>query len=70
MTDGEPLNFPYSRSGVSARATPPRDLGLTRMSLSVDRSGVGAKGHWCPNCKGIWYSYFLETTCPVCGRRG
>ncbi len=62
--------FPFSRSGLSRTREAPRNLGLTEMSAKAERSGRGAKGHWCSNCKGIWYSYFLECECPVCGRRG
>lgn len=64
------VQFPFSRSGLSKRAQPTRNLGLTNLSQSVNPSGKGAKGHWCKDCKGIWYTYFLEVECPVCGRRG
>ncbi len=62
--------FPFSRSGLSRTKNPARNLGLTALSAKADRSGRGARGHWCANCRGIWYSYFLECECPVCGRRG
>lgn len=63
------VRFPFSRSGLSKTHTPPRNLGLTKLSQQVNPQGKGAKGHWCKNCKGIWFSYFFEAECPVCGRR-
>ncbi|MBL4629545.1 MAG: hypothetical protein JKY00_16200 [Roseicyclus sp.] len=62
--------FPFSRSGVAKTRQLARNLGLTELSAKAKRSGRGAKGHWCRSCKGIWYSYFFEVECPVCGRRG
>ena len=64
------IPFPFSRSGVSQNREASKNLGLTEMSARYNVSGKGAKGHWCSSCKGIWYSYFLEVECPVCGRRG
>ena len=62
--------FPFSRSGVAKTRDQAPNLGLTELSAKAKRSGRGAKGHWCSNCKGIWYTYFFEIECPVCGRRG
>ena len=62
--------FPFSRSGLGRAKSPARNLGLTEMSAIIDPSGRGARGHWCANCKGIWYSSLPECECPVCGRRG
>jgi len=64
------VGFPYARSGVAKSRAAPRNLGLTPMSKAVVADGRGARGHWCADCKGIWYSYFPEVQCPVCGRRG
>ncbi|GAW34855.1 hypothetical protein RA2_01908 [Roseovarius sp. A-2] len=64
------IRFPFARSGVAMSRDAPRNLGLTPMSKAVATEGRGAKGHWCADCKGIWYSYFPEVQCPVCGRRG
>lgn len=59
--------FPGSREArVPAR---PRDLGLTALSKALGPVSISAKGHWCDRCKGIWYSYFGEARCPVCGGR-
>jgi hypothetical protein len=63
------LPFPFSRSGLSTEPQP-KDLGLTALSLALDPSGAGARGHWCRHCRGVWYSYFAEARCPACGRSG
>lgn len=68
--DANLVRFPFSKSGVSKSASRAPNLGLTKLSREVNPEGKGAKGHWCKSCKGIWYSYFLEVECPVCGRRG
>jgi len=62
--------FPFSRSGVAKTRDRARNLGLAKLSAKAKQSGRGAKGHWCRNCKGIWYTYFFEVECPVCGKRG
>lgn len=62
------LRFPQSRVRMGG-GKPPRDLGLSKLSKEVGSSGRSAKGHWCSHCRGIWYSYFLESECPVCGNR-
>ena len=62
------VQMPFSRRYPSK--TPDlKDLGLTELSKKVDATGRGAKGHYCSRCRGIWYSYFLEAECPVCGNR-
>lgn len=64
------LPFPQSRVPMRTSRKPVRNLGLTRLSQAVgDASGRRAKGHWCSRCKGIWYSFFLESECPQCGNR-
>lgn len=62
------VRFPQSRTRIGPRE-PAKDLGLSVLSQQVGSSGRSAKGHWCSVCKGIWYSYFLESECPVCGNR-
>ena len=64
------VQFPFSRSGLSKSQQASKNLGLTELSKAANSTGKGAKGHWCKNCKGIWYSYFFEAECPVCGSRG
>lgn len=61
--------FPFARSGVGKRRAPFRDLGLTPLSRRAGDDGRNPKGHWCSRCKGVWWSFFLETECPVCGNR-
>ena len=63
------VSFPFSKSRISQRTSQSRNLGLTKLSFDVNPSGMGAKGHWCKACKGIWYTYFFEVECPVCGSR-
>jgi hypothetical protein len=63
------VGFPFSRSGVGRSDAPVRDLGLTPLSRHVGGSGRSPKGHWCSRCQGVWWSYFLEAECPVCGNR-
>ena len=65
---GRVVRFPQSRTRPGP-AEPAPNLGLTPLSRTVGSSGRAAKGHWCSRCRGIWYSYFLEAECPVCGNR-
>ena len=60
--------FPQSRTRVGS-GKPVKNLGLTALSKQAGSSGRAAMGHWCSRCEGIWYSYFLEAECPVCGNR-
>jgi len=64
----EVLSFPYSRvrpSGVE----PFKDLGSSKYSEAFGPPDRQATGHWCSYCRGIWWGYALEVTCPVCGSR-
>ena len=63
------IPFPQSRVAGRSKSRPAKDLGLTPLSRQVESSGRNAKGHWCSRCRGIWWSYFLESECPVCGNR-
>lgn len=71
MTDDRDriVRFPQSRVPGSSKNRPAKDLGLTPLSQQVSATGRSAKGHWCSRCQGIWWSYFLESECPVCGNR-
>lgn len=68
MTDGQQrsvvIPFPGPRPPVPR---PLRDLGLTALSRSAGPMAVSPRGHWCDRCEGVWYSYFAEARCPVCG---
>lgn len=59
--------FPGLRSRAPKVPVPARNLGLTPLSQTLGPVAISAKGHWCDRCEGIWYSYFGETRCPVCG---
>ncbi len=67
-TDGL-INFPQSRtkSGQSERRA--RDIGISRMARRLGGVQPNLKGHWCSQCKGIWYGYVGECECPECGNR-
>ncbi|MDX8533106.1 hypothetical protein RFM41_14850 [Mesorhizobium sp. VK25A] len=76
MSDDKPehesadvIRFPQSRVLPSGRAEPPRYLGLGAMAKTIGAPEHQATGHWCSRCKGIWYGYLLEVTCPACGNR-
>lgn len=61
------IPFPGPRPKKSAPGPMVRDLGLTALSQSLGPVEVSPRGHWCDRCEGIWYSYFAEARCPVCG---
>ena len=63
------VRFPQSRVPGTSKNRPAKNLGLTPLARQLDASGSKACGHWCSRCQGIWYGYFLETECPVCGNR-
>jgi hypothetical protein len=63
------IPFPQSRVPGSGNKRPVKDLGLTPLARQIDSGGRGVGGHWCSRCQGVWYGYFLETECPVCGNR-
>ena len=62
------IRFPQSRVRAPGASEPAKELGASAL---VQRLGVAeqATGHWCSHCRGIWYGYLLEVTCPVCGNR-
>ncbi|MGQ0671567.1 MAG: hypothetical protein ACT4N2_01625 [Hyphomicrobium sp.] len=63
------VRFPYSRIAPPGTSEPPKDLGLGTFAQLLGAPREQATGHWCSRCKGIWYGYLLEVTCPVCGNR-
>jgi hypothetical protein len=65
---GRVVPLPFSRL-APPRSEGCRDLGLTKLSREIGGDGRAPMGHWCSRCRGIWYSFFLETQCPVCGNR-
>lgn len=64
---GEVIRFPQSRVGIRAAAKPFKQLGTSLFSARFGTPERQATGHWCSRCRGIWYGYLLEVTCPVCG---
>jgi hypothetical protein len=65
----EIVRFPQSRVPVAGAGKPFRQLGNSQFSARFGSPGRQATGHWCSRCRGIWYGYLLEVTCPVCGNR-
>jgi hypothetical protein len=66
---GEILRFPQSRVRPVGGGAPFRELGTSQLSARFGAPERQATGHWCGRCRGIWYGYLLEVTCPVCGNR-
>lgn len=58
---------PFPGPRTPKAPAPARNLGLTPLSRLLGPVAIGPKGHWCDRCEGIWYSYFGEARCPVCG---
>jgi hypothetical protein len=62
------IRFPQSR--VAPRASEGfNDLGSSDLARTLGAPSRQGTGHWCSYCRGIWYGYLLEVTCPKCGRR-
>lgn len=66
---GEILRFPQSRVRLAGSNQPFRELGTSQLAARFGYPERQATGHWCSRCRGIWYGYLLEVTCPVCGNR-
>jgi hypothetical protein len=81
MTDSSSNSGKTSNAGKNAlilafpteRAIPlaPRfaDLGQSALSRQFGAPARQGTGHWCSRCRGIWFGYLLEVTCPKCGNR-
>lgn len=67
-TDPNVVRFPQSRVKPAGGASY-TDLGLGRMASELGMANEQLTGHWCSNCKGIWFGYLLEVECPQCGGR-
>jgi len=61
------VRFPQSRVGLVA--TPFLELGHGPLAQTLGPATRQVTGHWCRHCRGIWYGYLLEVTCPRCGNR-
>jgi hypothetical protein len=62
------VRFPQSRVGLTSRK-PFKELGPGPLSQTLGLPTEQTTGHWCRYCRGIWYGYLLEVTCPRCGNR-
>ncbi|PNG27797.1 hypothetical protein [Methylocella silvestris] len=67
--DASVLRFPQSRTSPSGAGKPTKFLGLGAMAKILGVPEQQATGHWCSRCRGVWYGYLLEVTCPACGNR-
>ncbi|MGY4425950.1 hypothetical protein ACVWY2_008399 [Bradyrhizobium sp. JR6.1] len=63
------VRFPQSRVTPTGGSEPFKELGTSELSRSLGLPERQATGHWCSRCRGIWYGYPLEVTCPACGNR-
>ena len=75
MTDDDTVNaasvvrFPQSRVRPPSGTDPFIDLGMSKMVGVLGGPNEQTSGHWCSQCKGIWFGHLLEVECPVCGSR-
>lgn len=63
------IRFPQSRVRIPGSDEPVKELGTSPLAARLGAPVEQTTGHWCSHCRGIWYGYLLEVTCPVCGNR-
>ncbi|MBL4851152.1 MAG: hypothetical protein JKY90_02555 [Gammaproteobacteria bacterium] len=63
------IPFPQSRTKPKVSQQASRSLGLSELAKQLNCAEASLKGHWCSQCKGIWYGCGGECECPVCGNR-
>jgi len=63
------VRFPQSRVGLTGKKKPFLELGAGPLAETLGMPREQATGHWCRYCRGVWYGYLLEVTCPRCGNR-
>ncbi|MER8465830.1 hypothetical protein [Mesorhizobium sp. M1396] len=63
------VRFPQSKVTPPGANNPTRNLGLGKIARAIGASERQTTGHWCSRCRGIWYGYLSEVSCPVCGNR-
>lgn len=63
------VRFPQSRVRPPSGPEPYTDLGMSKMVDALGGPNEQTSGHWCSQCKGIWFGHLLEVECPVCGSR-
>ncbi|MFA5951161.1 MAG: hypothetical protein WC807_12840 [Hyphomicrobium sp.] len=61
--------FPFSRvaPAQSGQGDEPVHFGTFAKAIGAPREQT--TGHWCSQCRRIWYGYLLEVACPTCGNR-
>ncbi|MAY21121.1 MAG: hypothetical protein CL955_10935 [Erythrobacteraceae bacterium] len=69
MADDTLIRFPFSRMQGPNRDRPVNVLGESKLSKEVGPAGSGKTGHWCSECKGVWFGLGAEVECPTCGNR-
>jgi hypothetical protein len=65
----EIVRFPQRRARIAGADRPFKELGTSAFAARFGYPERQATGHWCSRCRGIWFGYLLEVTCPVCGNR-
>ncbi|MAW81414.1 MAG: hypothetical protein CMI63_14345 [Parvularcula sp.] len=63
------VQFPFSKVSGPNRNRPIKDLGYSKLALSLNPTGERCVGHWCSQCEGVWFGIGPEVECPVCGNR-
>ncbi len=63
------VKFPQSRTHPKTSKPEIRDLSVSKLAQQLGCVQANLKGHWCSQCKGIWYGNLGECECPVCGNR-
>ncbi len=66
---GDMVRFPQSRVRVGSSGQPCKQLGTSALCGQFGWPDRQTTGHWCSRCRGVWFGYLLEVTCPVCGNR-
>ena len=63
------VKFPQSKTQPKTSKPETRYLGTSKLAQQLGYVQAHLKGHWCSQCKGIWYGCSGECECPVCGNR-
>jgi hypothetical protein len=62
------VGFPFSRVSPARRANL-TDAPYGKLAREIGIPIEQTTGHWCSNCRKIWFGYLLEVACPTCGGR-
>ena len=68
-TEAAIIRFPQSRVAPPGAKVAFNLIGNSAFAEKYGALGRQATGHWCSRCRGIWFGFLLEVTCPVCGNR-